>query len=261
MPSRPQRAGAPTRPVRPFGQSKRLVDDLHLARRRGVVRVNLRRLEVGVAEVLLDGAQRHAGCGERGRERVPQILEADGRTPASTQAAWNRRVTFVRSRATPSSGWAKTRSSSSLKTVRNRHSLELGGESVRHRHRALGAEIRLALAGVLVADPRVADADPLGRACRRASNGAREARIGAARVVAAARMTSRSTGPSASRSTVRSGIAAITASSSGKRQELQVGIRVAFPPPPRPRGVERPGSPAPTHSLARRAQRRSAGTS
>src|SRR4051812_18035837 len=34
--------------------------------------------------------------------------------------------------------------------------LELAGEAVRHRHRALRAEIRLALARVLVADPGVA---------------------------------------------------------------------------------------------------------
>ena len=48
-----------------------------LVRRGRVVRVDLRRLQVGVAEVLLDRPQRHAGGGQRRRERVAQVLEAD----------------------------------------------------------------------------------------------------------------------------------------------------------------------------------------
>jgi hypothetical protein len=44
---------------------------------RRVVRVDLRRLQIGVTEILLDRPQRHAGRGQRGRERVPQVVEAD----------------------------------------------------------------------------------------------------------------------------------------------------------------------------------------
>src|SRR5215216_1689941 len=65
------------RPGRPFGKPKRVVDHLHLASRRRVVGVDLRRLEVGMAEVLLDRAQRHAGRGEGGGEGMAEVLKAD----------------------------------------------------------------------------------------------------------------------------------------------------------------------------------------
>jgi hypothetical protein len=81
---------------------ERFVDHLHLALRWRVVGVDLRRLAVGVAEELLDRAQRAAPkpqdgsrtCGA-GRGNVTS------RTPAARQAALKRLVTFERSSGEP----------------------------------------------------------------------------------------------------------------------------------------------------------------
>src|SRR5690349_2839442 len=68
---------ASTRCRRTLRRSERFVDDLHLSLRGRVVRVDLRRLQIRVTEVLLDRPQRHARRGERRGERVAQIVEAD----------------------------------------------------------------------------------------------------------------------------------------------------------------------------------------
>ena len=180
------------------------------------------------------------------------------RTSAATHASWKRRVTLVRSSGVPSSGCANTRSSSSPKTVRRRHRLQLAGEPVRHRHRARGAEVGLALAGVLVANPRVADPDLLGAEVDVLPVQAEK--FGLAQP---GRRRGEDDEPEyrAERVAVDggSGIAAITAIQRRQRQELQVGIRVAFPPPPG-RAARATGLAAPTPS-PRRAQKRSAGRS
>jgi hypothetical protein len=57
--------------------SERRVDHVQFPRAACVVRVDLRGLEVCVAEELLERAQWHPGSRELGRERVAKVVEAD----------------------------------------------------------------------------------------------------------------------------------------------------------------------------------------
>jgi hypothetical protein len=67
---------APRLTLTPRLLADRVVHQLDLTFRRCVVRVDLRRLEVRVAEISLDRPQRYTRCREPRRERVPQIMEA-----------------------------------------------------------------------------------------------------------------------------------------------------------------------------------------
>ena len=92
-----------------------------------------------------------------------------------------------------------------------------------HRNRPPGAEVRLAFARVLLANPRVADADPLGAHVDVLPAQARVALIAAAR--STRRRGSRAAGPARARRCrpTWSGIAAITASSSGRVRNCRSG--------------------------------------
>src|SRR3954451_23874171 len=57
--------------------AERLVALLDFLLRWRVVRVDLRRLDVRVPQVLLQRPQRDASRGQSGRERMPQVVEAD----------------------------------------------------------------------------------------------------------------------------------------------------------------------------------------
>ena len=64
-------------PAASIESAENAVDHLELSDRRRVVSVDLGRLEVGMAEELLDHPERLACSGELRRECVPEIVESD----------------------------------------------------------------------------------------------------------------------------------------------------------------------------------------
>src|SRR3954451_13243357 len=104
-----------------------------------------------MAEVFLDRSQRDASGGERGGEGVAQVVEPDlanADLPARRLESTRHLCAIERH--------SKLRMGENEVVLLAEHGAQpplpkLAGEAVRHRHRALRAEVRLALARVLIA--------------------------------------------------------------------------------------------------------------
>ena len=188
-----------------------------------------------MAEELLDRSQRDAARREARGERVPEVVEADathacrdaGRLESLGCLGPIQRSAELRVREHEVVVVAEGGPESPL--------LQFAHEAVAHRHGPTCAQVRLALAGVLASDPRVAHAYAQSAHIDVPPAQARAAPTGAGPSTPAARITIRSTGPSTARPTGSSGSVAITASSSASVRNCRSGFASPCSAPLRPR--------------------------